>query len=150
VWSDGPALYEHADQKQGVHPDWNTLLHNMGRNEVRNFLLASALEWLARYHADGLRVAGVASMRYFHYRREPGQWTPNIYGGRENLEAVEFLQQLNAMVAEHCPGAIMVAEESTAWPGVTTAAKDGGLGFHYKWNMGWMHDTLRYMQFEPI
>jgi 1,4-alpha-glucan branching enzyme len=150
VWFDGTALYEHADPKQGFHPDWNTLIYNMGRNEVKNFLLASALEWLGRYHVDGLRVDAVASMLYLDYSREEGQWTPNRYGGRENLEAVEFLQELNAMVESHCPGAIMIAEESTAWPGVTAPTSEGGLGFHYKWNMGWMHDTLRYMQHEPI
>lgn len=150
AWFDGTALYEHADPRQGLHPDWNTLIYNMGRHEVRNFLLASALEWLHRYHVDGLRVDAVASMLYLDYSREPGQWTPNRYGGRENLEAVEFLQQLNTHVAEHCPGAIMIAEESTAWPGVTAKSSDGGLGFQYKWNMGWMHDTLHYMQFDPI
>jgi 1,4-alpha-glucan branching enzyme len=150
AWFDGTALYEHADPRQGLHPDWDTLIYNMGRHEVRNFLLASAMEWLQRYHVDGLRVDAVASMLYLDYSREPGQWTPNQYGGRENLEAVAFLQQLNAHVAEHCPGAIMIAEESTAWPGVTAKSSDGGLGFQYKWNMGWMHDTLRYMQHEPI
>lgn len=147
---DGTALYEHADPKQGFHPDWNTLIYNMGRNEVRNFLLCSALEWVKRYHVDGLRVDAVASMLYLDYSREPGQWTPNRYGGRENLEAVDFLQQLNTIVPEHSPGAIMIAEESTAWPGVTASRDAGGLGFQYKWNMGWMHDTLRYMQYEPI
>ncbi len=150
AWFDGTALYEHADPRQGLHPDWNTLIYNMGRHEVRNFLLASAMEWLRRYHVDGLRVDAVASMLYLDYSRDPGQWTPNRYGGRENLEAVDFLQQLNAHVAEHCPGAIMIAEESTAWPGVTAKSGEGGLGFQYKWNMGWMHDTLRYMQREPI
>lgn len=147
---DGTELYEHADPRQGYHPDWNTLIYNMGRNEVRNFLLASALEWLRRFHVDGLRVDAVASMLYLDYSREPGQWTPNRYGGRENLEAVDFLQQLNQTVARHCPGAIVVAEESTAWPGVTAPVSEGGLGFQYKWNMGWMHDTLRYMGHEPI
>lgn len=147
---DGTALYEHADPKQGFHPDWNTLIYNMGRNEVRNFLLCSALEWLKRYHVDGLRVDAVASMLYLDYSREPGQWTPNRYGGRENLEAVDFLQQLNSIVPEQSPGAIMIAEESTAWPGVTANPDAGGLGFQYKWNMGWMHDSLRYMQHEPI
>lgn len=147
---DGTALYEHADPRQGFHPDWNTLIYNMGRNEVRNFLLCSALEWVQRYHVDGLRVDAVASMLYLDYSREPGQWTPNRYGGRENLEAVEFLQQLNAVVPEHSPGAIMIAEESTAWPGVTAPRATGGLGFQYKWNMGWMHDTLRYMHHEPV
>jgi len=147
---DGTALYEHADPRQGRHPDWNTLIYNFGRNEVRNFLIASAMEWLRRYHVDGLRVDAVASMLYLDYSREPGQWTPNYRGGRENLEAVDFLQTLNDSVRRLCPGAIMVAEESTAWPGVTAATKDGGLGFDYKWNMGWMHDTLRYMSREPV
>ncbi|HWL28197.1 MAG TPA: 1,4-alpha-glucan branching protein GlgB [Burkholderiaceae bacterium] len=150
VHFDGTALYEHADPKQGLHPDWDTLIYNMGRNEVRNFLMASALEWLGRYHVDGLRVDAVASMLYLDYSRQPGQWTPNRYGGRENLEAVDFLQALNGMVVERCPGAIMIAEESTAWPGVTADPAQGGLGFHYKWNMGWMHDTLRYMHHEPV
>lgn len=147
---DGTALYEHADPKQGYHPDWNTLIYNMGRNEVRNFLLASALEWLRRYHVDGLRVDAVASMLYLDYSRKPGEWTPNRYGGRENLEAVQFLQDLNRLVHEECPGAITVAEESTAWPGVTAPVGEGGLGFDYKWNMGWMHDSLRYMSRDPI
>ena len=150
AWFDGTALYEHADPKQGLHPDWDTLIYNMGRNEVRNFLLASALEWLRRYHVDGLRVDAVASMLYLDYSREPGQWTPNRYGGRENLEAVDFLRQLNTDVALACPGAIIIAEESTAWPGVTRPASEGGLGFQYKWNMGWMHDTLRYMAHDPV
>lgn len=147
---DGTALYEHADPRQGRHPDWNTLIYNMGRNEVRNFLLCSALEWVRRYHVDGLRVDAVASMLYLDYSREPGEWTPNYYGGRENLEAVDFLQQLNAVIQERCPGAIMIAEESTAWPGVTAPQASGGLGFQYKWNMGWMHDTLRYMRHDPV
>jgi len=150
AWFDGTALYEHADPRQGLHPDWNTLIYNMGRNEVRNFLLASALEWLRRYHVDGLRVDAVASMLYLDYSREPGQWTPNRHGGRENLEAVDFLRQLNAGVAQACPGAIVIAEESTAWPGVSRPAGEGGLGFQYKWNMGWMHDTLRYMAHDPV
>jgi 1,4-alpha-glucan branching enzyme len=150
AWFDGTALYEHADPKQGLHPDWNTLIYNMGRNEVRNFLLASALEWLRRYHVDGLRVDAVASMLYLDYSRELGQWTPNRHGGRENLEAVDFLRQLNTDVAQACPGAIVIAEESTAWPGVTRPASEGGLGFEYKWNMGWMHDTLRYMAQDPV
>lgn len=150
VYFDGTALYEHADPRQGLHPDWNTLIYNMGRNEVKNFLLCSALEWVGRYHVDGLRVDAVASMLYLDYSREPGQWTPNRHGGRENLEAVEFLQQLNALVPQQNPGAIMIAEESTAWPGVTASQDTGGLGFQYKWNMGWMNDTLRYMRHEPV
>ncbi|RTZ45622.1 1,4-alpha-glucan branching protein GlgB [Candidimonas sp. SYP-B2681] len=147
---DGTALYEHADPQQGLHPDWNTLIYNMGRNEVRNFLLCSALEWVQRFHVDGLRVDAVASMLYLDYSREPGQWTPNRYGGRENLEAVDFLQQLNSIVPERSAGAVIIAEESTAWPGVTAPESAGGLGFQYKWNMGWMHDTLRYMQHETV
>lgn len=147
---DGTALYEHADPQQGFHPDWNTLIYNYGRHEVRNFLLASALEWTRRYHVDGLRVDAVASMLYLDYSREPGQWRPNVHGGRENLEAVQFLRDLNELVAEHAPGTMIIAEESTAWPGVTAPVHAGGLGFQYKWNMGWMHDTLRYMGHDPI
>lgn len=150
VQFDGTALYEHADPKQGLHPDWNTLIYNMGRNEVRNFLMNSALEWTRHYHVDGLRVDAVASMLYLDYSREAGDWIPNRYGGRENLEAVSFLRQLNATVAEHTPGVMMIAEESTAWPGVTARQEQGGLGFQYKWNMGWMHDTLQYMQQDPV
>ena len=147
---DGTALYEHEDPRQGFHPDWNTLIYNFGRHEVRNFLFASALEWTRRYHVDGLRVDAVASMLYLDYSREADQWRPNIYGGRENLEAVDFLRDLNTLLAAESPGAIVIAEESTAWPGVTAAVPQGGLGFQYKWNMGWMHDTLRYMGKDPI
>lgn len=147
---DGTALYEHEDPSQGFHPDWNTLIYNFGRHEVQNFLLASALEWTRRYHIDGLRVDAVASMLYLDYSRQPGQWRPNKYGGRENLEAVAFLRELNALLAEQAPGAMVIAEESTAWPGVTASTHSGGLGFQYKWNMGWMHDTLRYMGHDPI
>ena len=147
---DGSALYEHADPREGFHQDWNTLIYNFGRNEVRGFLIASALEWLERYHVDGLRVDAVASMLYRDYSRKHGEWVPNIHGGRENLEAVAFLKELNVVVGERCPGAMMIAEESTAWPGVTASVPDGGLGFSYKWNMGWMHDTLRYVEEDPI
>ncbi len=147
---DGSALYEHADPREGFHQDWNTLIYNFGRNEVRGFLIASALEWLERYHVDGLRVDAVASMLYRDYSRKHGEWVPNIHGGRENLEAVAFLKELNVVVRERCPGAMMIAEESTAWPGVTAPVAAGGLGFHYKWNMGWMHDTLRYVEEDPI
>jgi 1,4-alpha-glucan branching enzyme len=147
---DGTALYEHADPREGFHKDWNTLIYNFGRTEVRGFLIASALHWLEHYHVDGLRVDAVASMLYRDYSRNHGEWVPNIHGGRENLEAVAFLKELNEAVRARCPGAIMVAEESTAWPGVSKPVSEGGLGFHYKWNMGWMHDTLHYMQENPI
>ncbi|MFT8244365.1 1,4-alpha-glucan branching protein GlgB [Roseomonas sp. BN140053] len=147
---DGTALYEHADPREGFHQDWNTLIYNMGRNEVRGFLIASGLHWLERFHVDGLRVDAVASMLYRDYSRKAGEWVPNQYGGRENLEAVAFLREMNEVVAERCPGAVMIAEESTAWPGVTAPVSAGGLGFTYKWNMGWMHDTLHYMQEEPV
>src|SRR5882757_3644183 len=142
---DGTALYEHEDPREGLHRDWNTCIYNFGRSEVQGFLIASALYWLTQFHIDGLRVDAVASMLYRDYSREPGEWIPNRYGGRENLEAIEFLRRLNAIVAERCPGAITIAEDSTAWPGVTAPVSYGGLGFSYKWNMGWMHDTLRYL-----
>ena len=147
---DGTALYEHADPREGFHKDWNTAIYNFGRHEVRGFLIASAIHWLEKYHVDGLRVDAVASMLYRDYSREAGQWIPNRYGGRENLEAVDFLREVNAVVAERCSGAMMIAEESTAWPGVTAPVSSGGLGFTFKWNMGWMHDTLHYMQEDPI
>ena len=147
---DGTALYEHVDPREGYHHDWNTLIYNFGRREVQGFLIASALFWLEHFHIDGLRVDAVASMLYRDYSRRQGEWMPNIYGGRENLEAIGFLRHLNAVVSERCPGAIMIAEESTAWPGVSNSIPNGGLGFSYKWNMGWMHDTLNYMAKEPI
>jgi len=147
---DGTALYEHEDPREGFHKDWNTLIYNFGRREVSNFLIASALHWLEHFHVDGLRVDAVASMLYRDYSRQPGEWVPNHLGGRENLEAVAFLRELNALVAQRQPGAIMIAEESTAWPGVTRPAAEGGLGFSYKWNMGWMHDTLHYLQRDPL
>jgi 1,4-alpha-glucan branching enzyme len=147
---DGTALYEHLDPREGFHHDWNTYIYNFGRREVQGFLIASALYWLEHFHIDGLRVDAVASMLYRDYSRSEGEWLPNVYGGRENLEAIGFLRHLNAVVAERCPGAIMVAEESTAWPGVSRPLAAGGLGFSYKWNMGWMHDTLNYMTKEPV
>jgi 1,4-alpha-glucan branching enzyme len=147
---DGTALYEHEDPREGFHKDWNTLIYNFGRREVSNFLIASALHWLEHFHVDGLRVDAVASMLYRDYSRQPGEWVPNHLGGRENLEAVAFLRELNTLVAQRHPGAIMIAEESTAWPGVTLPAAEGGLGFSYKWNMGWMHDTLHYLQRDPL
>ena len=147
---DGNPLYEHADPREGFHRDWNTLIYNYGRHEVRNFLIASALWWIETFHVDALRVDAVASMLYRDYSREPGEWTPNIYGGRENLEAIAFLREMNGVIAERCPGVIAIAEESTAFPGVTQRVEHGGLGFHYKWNMGWMNDTLRFFKRDPV
>ncbi len=147
---DGTALYEHLDPRLGEHPDWGTLVFNYGRNEVRNFLVANALYWLEEFHIDGLRVDAVASMLYLDYSRRPGDWIPNRYGGRENLDAIEFLRQMNtAVFAEH-PGVVTIAEESTAWPQVTQPVDHGGLGFSHKWNMGWMHDTLAYFANDPV
>ena len=147
---DGTHLYEHADPRQGFQPDWNTLIFNFGRTEVVNYLLSNALFWIERYHIDGLRVDAVASILYLDYSREPGQWIPNERGGRENLAAVEFLQRTNeALFGEH-PGATTIAEESTDWPNVSRPVYAGGLGFGYKWNMGWMHDTLAYMRVDPL
>jgi 1,4-alpha-glucan branching enzyme len=150
VHFDGTALYEHADPREGFHQDWGTYIYNFGRREVQGFLIASGIHWLEHFHVDGLRVDAVASMLYRDYSRKAGEWIPNIYGGRENLEAIGFLRHFNAVVGERCPGAITVAEESTAWPGVSRPIDQGGLGFSYKWNMGWMHDTLRYMETDPI
>jgi 1,4-alpha-glucan branching enzyme len=154
VWGlaqfDGTALYEHQDPREGFHQDWNTLIYNLGRNEVKGFLIASALHWIERFHVDALRVDAVASMLYRDYSRRAGEWIPNKYGGRENLESIEFFKHLNSIIAHRCCGAITIAEESTAFPGVTKTAEEGGLGFTFKWNMGWMHDTLHYMEQDPI
>ncbi|MGD9511937.1 MAG: 1,4-alpha-glucan branching protein GlgB [Geminicoccaceae bacterium] len=146
---DGTALYEHADPRQGFHQDWSTFIYNFGRTEVANFLHANALFWLAQYHVDGLRVDAVASMLYLDYSREAGEWVPNKFGGRENLEAVDFLRRMNELAYGEQPGVATVAEESTAWPAVSRPTWAGGLGFGYKWNMGWMHDTLEYMGKDP-
>lgn len=147
---DGSALYEHQDPRQGEHPDWGTMIFNYGRNEVRNFLIANALFWLDKYHIDGLRVDAVASMLYLDYSRKAGQWIPNVYGGRENLDAIHMLREFNDQAHAQYPGVLTVAEESTAWPGVSRPTSGGGLGFSLKWNMGWMNDTLRYMRHESI
>lgn len=147
---DGTPLYEHADPRRGEQPDWGTFVFDFGRREVRNFLVANALYWLEEFHVDGLRVDAVASMLYLDYSRADGEWAPNKYGGRENLEAVEFLKEMNATVYKRVPGAVTIAEESTSWPGVTRATHLGGLGFGFKWDMGWMHDTLSYISHEPI
>jgi 1,4-alpha-glucan branching enzyme len=147
---DGTALYEHSDPREGFHPDWNTFVYNLGRREVQGFLIASALYWLDTFHVDALRVDAVASMLYRDYSRKDGEWIPNRFGGRENLESIDFLKRLNSVVGERCRGAITVAEESTAWPSVTAPVDEGGLGFSFKWNMGWMHDTLSYISHDPI
>ena len=147
---DGTALYEHEDPREGYHQDWNTLIYNYGRNEVKNFLSSNALYWLERFGVDGIRVDAVASMIYRDYSRAEGEWIPNQYGGRENLEAIEFLKHTNWKIHSEMAGAISIAEESTSFAGVTHPSENGGLGFNFKWNMGWMNDTLAYMQLDPI
>ena len=146
---DGTALYEHEDPREGFHRDWNTLIYNYGRNEVAGFLIGSALEWIDRFHVDGLRVDAVASMLYRDYSRPEGEWVPNAHGGRENLEAIAFLRRMNGEIRRRFPQVMLIAEESTAWPGVTASVDEGGLGFTHKWNMGWMHDTLQHMGRDP-
>jgi 1,4-alpha-glucan branching enzyme len=147
---DGSALYEHLDPRLGEHPDWGTYIFNYGRNEVRNFLTANAVYWFKEFHLDGLRVDAVASMLYRDYSRKEGEWLPNSLGGRENFEAISFLKELNEVTHRISPGVVMIAEESTAWPQVSRPVYDGGLGFDFKWNMGWMHDTLKYFQTDPL
>ena len=147
---DGTHLYEHQDPRQGAHPDWGTYIFNFGRHEVRQFLISNALFWLEKYHIDGLRVDAVASMLYLDFSRKSGEWAPNQYGGRENIEALEFLKEFNNQVHHYFPDVLTLAEESTSWPGVSHPTSEGGLGFNIKWNMGWMHDTLKYMKNDPI
>jgi glycogen branching enzyme (EC 2.4.1.18) len=147
---DGTALYEHEDPRKGEHREWGTLIYNYSRHEVKNFLLASANFWLEEFHLDGLRVDAVASMLYLDYSREENDWVPNMYGGNENLEAIDFMRHMNSITHDQHPGTFVIAEESTSWPQVTRPTWTGGLGFSMKWNMGWMHDMLTYMQQDPI
>ncbi len=147
---DGTCLYEHLDPRQGSHPHWGTLIYNYGRPEVCNFLISNALFWADKYHADGIRMDAVASMLYLDYGKNDGEWVANIYGGNENLEAIEFLKHLNSVYKKKFPGSMLIAEESTAWPKITSPVEEEGLGFDYKWNMGWMNDFIDYMSKDPI
>src|SRR6266487_3838834 len=150
AYFDGTHLYEHADPRKGLQQDWGSFIFNYSRHEVRSFLISNALFWLDKYHVDGLRMDAVASMLYLDYSRKEGEWIPNEFGGRENLEAIAFIKELNEVTHRECPGALMIAEESTAWPAVSYPVYAGGLGFDFKWNMGWMHDTLKYFQTDPL
>ncbi|MBM2840771.1 MAG: 1,4-alpha-glucan branching protein, partial [Bacteroidetes bacterium] len=147
---DGTHVYEHADPRKGEHQDWGTYIFNYGRHEVRNFLSSNALFWIEKYHVDGLRIDAVASMLYLDYSRKEGEWVPNQYGGRENIEAIEFIKHVNGVIHHYYPGVLTIAEESTSWPGVTASLENNGLGFDLKWNMGWMHDMLEYFSKDPI